>query len=90
MLRLLSLLSCEKPNLVNSAASQGNVIQHGRLALSRVTMAGSDSMWCLCPCKLVSPLPQKDWAKRTRNASVFVFTTALRYISMFVQGDGKQ
>lgn len=59
MLRLLSLLSCDKPNLVNSAASQGNVIQHGRLALSHVTMLGSDSTRCLCLRKLVSPLPQR-------------------------------
>lgn len=59
MLRLLSRLSCDKPNRVNSAASQGNVIQHGRLALSHVTMAASDSARCLCLRKPVSPLPQK-------------------------------
>lgn len=58
---LLSLgLSCDTPNLVNSAASQGNVIQHGRLALSHVTMAGSDSAWRLCLSKLVIPTATKE------------------------------
>lgn len=78
MLRLLSLLSCDKPNLVNSAAWQGNVIQHGRLALSHVTMVGSDSAQCLRLCKLVRSLPQKDRPELIKNTLVFICTLALR------------